>query len=94
MTEPCDGKGRTAPILAADNETRPQETGLCGAKTRAGGACLMRPVAGKRRCRLHGGLSTGPKTAQGRARIAAAQRKRLEANTAHKVRRGAQKAKA
>jgi len=27
---------------------------------------------GKRRCRLHGGLSTGPKTAEGRARIAAA----------------------
>jgi hypothetical protein len=49
----------------------------CGAKTRAGAPCLMRPVAGKRRCRLHGGLSTGPKTPEGRAQIAAAQRRRL-----------------
>ncbi|WP_371813400.1 HGGxSTG domain-containing protein [Ruegeria sp. HKCCA4008] len=33
----------------------------CGAKTRAGGQCQARVVPGKRRCRLHGGLSTGPK---------------------------------
>jgi hypothetical protein len=30
---------------------------------------------GKRRCRLHGGLSTGPKTAVGRAAISAANTK-------------------
>ena len=30
---------------------------------------------GKRRCRLYGGLSTGPKTAEGKARIAKAQLK-------------------
>jgi hypothetical protein len=30
----------------------------------------MRVVPGKRRCRFHGGLSTGPKTKAGRARIA------------------------
>jgi len=29
-------------------------------------------MEGKRRCRLHGGLSTGPKTAAGRAAISAA----------------------
>ena len=46
---------------------------LCGAKTRAGGRCAKSPVAGKNRCRLHGGLSTGPKTAAGKRRIAAAQ---------------------
>ena len=27
----------------------------CGAKTRAGGACQSPAVAGKRRCRMHGG---------------------------------------
>lgn len=27
----------------------------CGAKTRAGGACRAPAVAGKRRCRMHGG---------------------------------------
>lgn len=33
-------------------------------------------MTGKRRCRFHGGLSTGPKTQEGRERIAAAQRRR------------------
>ena len=45
---------------------------LCGARTRAGGECRMRVVPGKRRCRLHGGLSTGARTAEGRARQLAA----------------------
>lgn len=29
----------------------------CGAKTRAGGRCKNQPVRGKKRCRMHGGLS-------------------------------------
>ena len=41
----------------------------CKAMTRAGTPCKMKAVHGKRRCRLHGGLSTGPKTAEGRERI-------------------------
>jgi hypothetical protein len=48
----------------------------CGAKTRAGRRCLVRVEFGKARCRFHGGLSTGPKTKAGRARIAEAQRRR------------------
>ncbi|WP_367647925.1 HGGxSTG domain-containing protein [Ruegeria arenilitoris] len=40
------------------------ERPTCGAKTRAGGQCRARVVPGKRRCRLHGGLSTGPKRKQ------------------------------
>ena len=43
----------------------------CGARTRRGTACQKPPLRGKKRCRLHGGLSSGPKTAAGRARIAA-----------------------
>ena len=43
----------------------------CGAKTRSGKPCAKYPLAGKRRCRNHGGASTGPKTDAGRARIAA-----------------------
>ena len=39
----------------------------------------MRVVPGKRRCRFHGGLSTGPRTMEGRARIAEAQRRRWRA---------------
>jgi hypothetical protein len=47
----------------------------CGAKTRSDAACAKFPIEGKRRCRLHGGLSTGPKTAAGRAAISAANTK-------------------
>ena len=44
----------------------------CGAKTRRGTAC-QRPASKRNgRCRLHGGRSTGPKSAEGRAKIAAA----------------------
>tara|TARA_B100000683_G_scaffold267127_1_gene300350 strand:- start:235 stop:567 length:333 start_codon:yes stop_codon:yes gene_type:complete len=44
----------------------------CGAKTRQGSPC--RRPANKRngRCRLHGGASTGPRTKEGLAKIAAA----------------------
>ena len=45
---------------------------LCLAKTRSGSLCQKPPIKGKSRCRLHGGLSTGPRTAEGKARIAAA----------------------
>ena len=43
----------------------PSKAPRCGAKTRQGTACRGPAVRGKRRCRLHGGLSTGPKTAEG-----------------------------
>lgn len=41
---------------------------LCGAKTRKGRPCVRRVVEGNARCPNHGGLSTGPKTPEGRAR--------------------------
>ena len=44
----------------------------CLAKTRGGSPCQKAAIAGKGRCRLHGGASTGPRTVEGRARIAAA----------------------
>jgi hypothetical protein len=47
----------------------------CGAKTRHGTACLC-PAMANGRCRLHGGLSTGPTTWAGIERI-------KEANTKH-----------
>ncbi|MEW9919357.1 HGGxSTG domain-containing protein [Marimonas sp. MJW-29] len=48
----------------------------CSAKTRSGTLCKAKVVPGKKRCRLHGGLSTGPKSKEGRERIAQAQRQR------------------
>ncbi|MGY8901127.1 MAG: HGGxSTG domain-containing protein [Flavobacteriales bacterium] len=41
----------------------------CCAKTRKGTVCQKPPIKGKTRCRLHGGLSTGPRTVEGKARI-------------------------
>jgi hypothetical protein len=43
----------------------------CGAKTRAGGTCQRMAMFPSGRCHLHGGKSTGPRTAAGKARSAA-----------------------
>jgi len=60
----------------------------CGAKTRSGKPCQAAPVWDEEkdrpvngRCRLHGGASTGPRTAEGKRRVgeAARQRKRQSA---------------
>lgn len=45
---------------------------ICGARCRDGHACKRKSVPGKKRCPNHGGLSTGPRTPEGRARVAAA----------------------
>ena len=44
----------------------------CGAKTRRGTPCQRPARKVNGRCRLHGGRSTGAKTQEGRAKIAAA----------------------
>ena len=51
----------------------------CGALTRKGTPCRAMSLPDKTRCRFHGGASTGPRTDEGRARIAEAQRKRWAA---------------
>jgi hypothetical protein len=48
----------------------------CGALIRIGAICANRVIPGKAKCHLHGGKSTGPKTAAGKASISAAQRRR------------------
>lgn len=45
----------------------------CGARTRKGSPCQRPARLAVGRCRVHGGASTGPRTEEGRARIAAAQ---------------------
>ena len=47
----------------------------CGARTKAGTPCQRPAVKQTGRCTRHGGKSTGPRTEEGRARIAAAQTK-------------------
>lgn len=50
----------------------------CGARTRKGMHCRSLSEPGRKRCRFHGGKSTGPRTAEGKARIGEAQRRRWE----------------
>lgn len=49
-------EGRRPPIDPAFQDLR------CGAKTRAGTPCKRRDLWDSGRCKLHGGLSTGPKS--------------------------------
>jgi hypothetical protein len=42
----------------------------CGARTRRGTACKIRSLWFNGRCKFHGGLSTGPKSKQGRRQSA------------------------
>ena len=72
---------RKARLKQRKDEKRRAELKLmkrCGAKTRFGTPCQNFPVRSRlaTRCKLHGGLSTGPKTNAGRAKIAQAQRQR------------------
>ena len=54
----------------------------CGARTRAGHPCKRKGLGKGGRCPNHGGMSTGPRTIEGRQRIAEAQRRRWKANRA------------
>ena len=56
----------------------------CGAKTRSGAPCKNPAIAGKQRCRLHGGRSTGAKTPEGRAKLRALHLKHGRSTTAAK----------
>ena len=58
----------------------------CGAKTRRGTACQC-PAMRNGRCRLHGGLSTGPKTPEGIERIRRAATKHGRSSQAAKAER-------
>jgi hypothetical protein len=51
----------------------------CGAFARSTGKPCQAPALANGRCKLHGGLSTGPRTAEGRARIGTASRRRWAA---------------
>jgi len=61
--------------LSGEPITSKSERPRCCAKTRAGGQCKapavwdrLNDVARNGRCRLHGGLSTGPRTEEGKQR--------------------------
>ena len=66
-------------LTAREKAAQARQRVPCRAMTRKGEPCSMLSVPGRRRCKFHGGLSTGPKTAEGQARIAEAQRRRWAA---------------
>lgn len=80
-------------MLRADDTYRPfhilfkRELPLCGARCRDGHPCQARATRDEEtgcfvrngRCRIHGGLSTGPRTAEGKRRVGAAARRRAQA---------------
>ncbi|WP_371807616.1 HGGxSTG domain-containing protein [Arhodomonas sp. KWT] len=60
-------------------EMPPEIRGLrCGVTTKAGTPCRRRDLGAGGRCRLHGGRSTGPRSAEGRRRVTANLPKRAE----------------
>jgi hypothetical protein len=58
-----------------EKEIREQTTGgpyprICAARTRRGTLCECKKLYKNGRCKFHGGLSTGPKTPEGKAKAA------------------------
>jgi hypothetical protein len=51
-------------ITDSDTSRVPGQERRCGAKTRSGHKCRA-PAMRNGRCRMHGGTSTGPRTAEG-----------------------------
>ncbi len=62
----------TGGLLVRVQPEDPLTAPRCGATTRHGTPCQCPALRGRRRCRLHGGHSTGPRTSEGIARIRAA----------------------
>ena len=62
------------PLRNGNPRGNPNLAPRCGARTRGGCPCRA-PAMANGRCRMHGGRSTGPRTAEGLARIRAARTK-------------------
>jgi transcriptional regulator with XRE-family HTH domain len=76
----------TEKLIATDRERRHEQAAKrasslrvqCCAKTRKGIACRNMSEAGRKRCKFHGGMSTGARTPEGIERIREAQHRRWE----------------
>ena len=55
-------------------ESGPKTARTCGATNRMGQPCGCKQLFSNGRCRFHGGLSTGPKTPEGKQRSLEAMR--------------------
>ena len=59
-----------------DKELQRRDSIRCKAHNRKGERCRAKALPGRRTCKHHGGLSTGPKSEAGKERIRQAQKKR------------------
>jgi hypothetical protein len=90
---PAKAARNPVPSNFLKNPGNPHTAQRCGAKTRRGTLCQraaeVNPKTGvRKRCRLHGGLSTGPRTPEGKASSAAAKfRHGRNTNVAKEARR-------
>ena len=72
--DPMHLRSTTVPMsqnLSCQPVTDDPSSCSCGARTRSGSPCRNMPMRNGR-CRMHGGASTGPRTAEGLARWRAA----------------------
>lgn len=80
IPEPLLAKRSRSYGVSVNFPTQPRvrhgEIHRCGAKTRKGTPCQCKPMPNKRRCKYHGGASTGSKTLEGRQRQSEAQKRR------------------
>jgi hypothetical protein len=79
LRELIDGRARALLRIGAckswrEAQSRADVEMRCGAKTRKGMPCQAGPFGKGGRCRYHGGMSTGPRTPEGKARSLAAAR--------------------
>lgn len=72
-------------LKAREAERAARRRVVCSAKTRKGTPCRNKSEPGKRRCKFHGGLSTGARTPEGIERIREAQRLRWSKRTESQV---------
>ena len=77
------GDGLLSLFAGADAQAKEREAAraarrrvVCGARTRKGTPCRNMSEAGRKRCKFHGGKSTGARTPEGIERIREAQRRR------------------
>jgi hypothetical protein len=68
MGQPPAGNRLRHGVKGGDPSNAPR----CGARARRTGAPCRQPATANGRCRLHGGKSTGPRTAEGLERLRAA----------------------
>jgi hypothetical protein len=63
---------RDGPLRSGRPRGNPNQAPRCGAKARTTGLACRAPAMANGRCRMHGGRSTGPRTPEGLAGLAAA----------------------